>query len=203
MRHKYSTAGIVLHRTPLSEASSLVTLLTSDVGLIRARAQGLRKPGAKMASSLQTLSESEVVLVRGKDGWRLAGALCTTNWFSELSSPARVRAGRIASLLFRLLSGESADPRIFTIYMQFLQSLQVAEGAKESAEENKGEDADAAQDAAECLTALRLLHVLGVDAGDVPGGLEGAHTPELLQEVSTNRADFILRINRGIAASGL
>jgi recombinational DNA repair protein (RecF pathway) len=64
MRHKYSTTAIVLSRTPLAEASALVTLLTADVGLIRARAQGVRKPGAKMASALQTLIESDVMLLR-------------------------------------------------------------------------------------------------------------------------------------------
>jgi recombinational DNA repair protein (RecF pathway) len=193
MRHKYSTSAIVLSRTPLSEASSLVTLLTVEVGLIRARAQGLRKPGAKMASALQTLIESEVMLLRGKEGWRLAGALRTTDWFSKLTPPARMRAGRIASLLLRLLAGESADSgsMVFTIFIQFLEAL------------SNAEETEVAQDAAECLTALRILHVLGVDAGDIPGGLDGAHAPELLQEVTANRADFILRINRGIAASGL
>jgi recombinational DNA repair protein (RecF pathway) len=199
MRHKYSTTAIVLSRTPLAEASALVTLLTADVGLIRARAQGVRKPGAKMASALQTLIESDVMLLRGKEGWRLAGALRTNDWFSALTPPARMRAGRIASLILRLLAGESADlsSTVYTIYIQFLEALRTSETSEQ------GSDVDTTQDAAECLTALRLLHVLGVDAGDVPGGLEGAHAPELLQEVTDNRADFILRINRGIAASGL
>lgn len=198
MRHKYSTAAIVLARTPLSEASSLVTLLTSEVGLVRARAQGLRKPGAKMASALQTLIESDVMLLKGKEGWRLAGALRTQDWFSGLTPATRVRAGRIANLLLRLLSGESADPMLFTIYIQFLAALT----ANPSAPLEESE-AEVLHDAAECLAALRILHALGFDAGEIPGGVAGGYAPELLQEVIDDRASFISRINRGIAASGL
>jgi recombinational DNA repair protein (RecF pathway) len=175
MRHKYSTSGIVLARTPLSEASSLVTLLTPDVGLIRARAQGLRKPGAKMAGSLQTLMESEVMLLRGKEGWRLVGALRSRDWFGELIRPARMRAGRIASLLLRLLSGESADPIVFSIFIQFLRSL-------ENIQSLAGDEVDAMQDSAECLAALRILHILGVDAGEIPGEVSGEYAPDTLQE---------------------
>ena len=194
MRHKYATPSIVLSRTPLSEASALITLLTSEVGLIRARAQGIRKPGAKMASALQTLVESDVMLLRGKEGWRLAGALHSTDWFGKLSRPARLRAGRIASLLLRLVHGEISDttPVLYTIFLQFLTTLS-----------ELSESDEVLADAAECLAALRILHALGVDAGEVPGGLAGDFTLDTLEGITNDRADVILRINRGIVASGL
>jgi DNA repair protein RecO len=195
MRHKYSTPALVLARSPLSEASALITLLTAEEGLIRARAQGIRKPGAKMASSLQTLMESEVILLRGKEGWRLTGALRVKDWFAELERPARMRAGRINSLLLRLLSGESADPEIFSIVLEFLEALAQCSDEPEERERQ--------QDAAECLVALRILHILGVDAGDIPESNEGLFDPLLLQSVVENRESYIVRINRGIAASGL
>src|ERR1700722_4910107 len=107
MRHKYTTTGIVLARTPIGEASAFITLLTPDLGLIRARAQSVRKPGAKLAAALQTFSESDVIVVRGKEGWRLSGAVLGRAWFSELSLPARLRAGRITSLILRLVHSDS------------------------------------------------------------------------------------------------
>ena len=196
MRHKYATPAIVLSRTPLSEASSLITLLTSDVGLVRARAQGVRKPGAKMAGALQTLVECDVMLLRGKEGWRLAGALHTTDWFGKLSRPARLRAGRIASLLLRLVHGETADASatFYTIFIQYLDIL---------SELSDSESDEVLADAAECLVALRILRALGVDAGMIPGELVGGYATDVLESVIANRAEFIARINRGIAASGL
>ena len=187
MRHKYPTRAVVLSRASVAEESTLVTLLTREVGIVRARAQGVRKSGAKLASVLPTLSECDVVLVAGKDGWRLAGAVPAENWFARLSRDARVRAGRIASLLMRLVGGESPDPELFDIYAAFLAALASVP--------------EAAYDAAECLAALRILAALGLDAGVLPG--EGGFSIETLRDVERQRAALVARVNRGIAASGL
>jgi hypothetical protein len=91
MRHKYETSGIVLSRTHVGEATTLVTLLTPDLGLVSARAQSLRNTGAKLAASLPTLALSHVVLVRGKEGWRVTGAVLEENLFSKVVSIDAVR----------------------------------------------------------------------------------------------------------------
>lgn len=179
MRPKYVTPAIVLARTPHGEANALVTLLTADFGLIRARAQGLRKSGAKLASALTTLSELDASLLYGKEGWRLSGASLVDDHFSHLTSVSRARAGRISSLLLRLVRGESAEPELFFAMKDLLTSL-------------KGEDEET-QDALECRTALRIVSALGLDAGEIPA----------LEEVRACRKDIVLRINTGIAASGL
>mgnify|MGYP001567250827 CR=1 FL=1 len=75
MRYKYETRGIVLSRAPSGEANAFITLITPELGLVRARAQGVRKPGAKLAAALATFAESSLVLVRGKEDWRIAGAV--------------------------------------------------------------------------------------------------------------------------------
>ncbi len=183
MRHKYVTSAIVLGRTPLAEAASLVTVLTEEFGLVRARAEGLRKPGAKLAHALQTLDQCEVTLVRGKEAWRLSGALLEESWFGMLSRGARLRAGRIAGLLLRLVHGEANDPLLYTIFLGFLRQLPAL-----SEEE---------QDALECFTALRILAVLGLDAGTLPD------TDDYTPLSSEKRRELVTRINRGILASGL
>lgn len=182
MRHKYVTRAIVLQRSPLSEAATLVTLITSDLGLIRARAEGLRKPGAKLASALQTLASCEVTLVRGKEGWRLSGALLEENWFARFSRTERLRAGRVAGLVLQLVHGETQDS-LYQIFSEFLTSLPTL---------SEGE-----QDTVECLAALRILAALGLDTGAIPlsAPLEPL-TPDA-------RRAIVMRINRGIAASGL
>lgn len=183
MRHKYTTDALVLARTPLAESASLVTLLTEEFGLVRARAEGLRKPGAKLAHALQTLDRSEVTLVRGKEAWRISGALLTNHLFQSLDRNARLRAGRVNGLLLRLVHGEANDPILFTIFTHFLHVL------PELSEE--------AQDAAEVITALKMLSVLGLDAGSIPEH----ETYEPLSE--TTRRELVMRVNRGIQASGL
>ena len=182
MRHKYATRAIVLARSPLAEAASLVTLLTEDLGLLRARAEGLRKPGSKLSSALQALCESDVILVRGKEGWRIAGAVLRENWFVRLSHTARLRVGRVAGLLLRLVHGEG-EGALYPVFLDFLSLL------PDSSEE--------AGDARECLAALKILSSLVLDAGTVPEiPADAVLAPEL-------RRELVLRINRGISASGL
>jgi len=175
MRHKYVSRAIVLARNESREYGITLTLLTEDFGLVRARAEGLRKPGAKLASALQTLSESDVTLLRGKEGWRLTGALLCDNHFSILAPTSRDRAGRVASLLLRMSPSDAQEVGFFAHFADFLRALPV--------------QSDEEQDTAECHTVFALLVLLGLDSGAVPEGI--------------SRSELVVRINRGISASGL
>jgi len=188
MRHKYATPAVVLGRTPLSEAGALATLLTSEFGLVRARAEGVRRPGAKLAHALQTFDESDVSLVRGKDGWRLTGAVLSHDHFHALTAAARTRAARVSTLLLRLVHGESeaGEASLYFLFRAFLSAL------PELSEEG--------QDAAEVLAALRLLNALGLDSGAQP---PPGYDEVALDYAISERAELVKRVNRGITASGL
>ncbi|MHB0865561.1 MAG: DNA repair protein RecO [Minisyncoccota bacterium] len=189
MRHKYETRGLVLARIHLGEANTFVTLLTPDLGLVHARAQSLRKSGAKLASALATLVESDVMLVRGKEGWRVTGAVLGENWFVRFARrETRVRVARVTSLFLRMVAGETQDAELFPIMKSFFEALvELPEDAHE---------------AAEILAVLRILAVLGLDTGEIPGGMTAFALP-MLQTIREDRAAYVARINTGIAASGL
>lgn len=186
MRHKYAVRALVVGRYPIAEESASVLLLTDELGLIRARAQSVRKTSAKLSHALQTFSECDVIVMRGKDGWRLSGAVLVENWFQKMAPNARERAGRVVGLLLRLVPGESADSTLLEILSGFFVALTTL-----SEEEHE---------AAEALAALRLLRALGLDAGTMPDETGyGAAAFSALGE----RVQVIARINRGIEASGL
>lgn len=161
----------------------MLTLLTADFGLVRARAEGLRKPSSKLAHALQTLSESEATLLKGKEGWRLAGAVLTRNWYRDLGKPARLRAGKRASLILRLVQGESASTELFETYEEFLSNLEA--------------DDEILQDAAELRASLRILELLGHEEGGVPT------LDEIAALKNGERRALVARVARGIDASGL
>lgn len=189
MRHKYETRVLVLARVHVGEATTLVTLLTSDLGLVSARAQSLRKPGAKLAHALPTLAESSVVLVHGKDGWRVTGAVLEENWFGRLPSfGVEERVANVTGLLLRLVVGEIQEPELFVIMKGFLMALAVLP--------------DEQHDLVEILAVLRILAALGLDSGDIPGAV-GSFTERELGDIRTNRKAYVARINNGISASGL
>jgi recombinational DNA repair protein (RecF pathway) len=189
MRHKYETRGIVLSRTPAGEANAFITLLTADMGVVRARAQGVRRSGAKLSSALATFAENELVLVRGREQWRIAGAVLKENWFFKMHKKMpRERAARISHLLLRLVVGETRDEKLFPIIKNFFEALV--------------ELPENFQEAAEILAALRILAALGFDTGEISSDAS-PFAPGILADIMKNRTSYIARINRGIEASGL
>ena len=186
MRHKYTTEALVVARYPHKEAGMLTTLLTREFGLIHARAEGVRRPGAKLAHVLQTLRMSEVYLVKGREGWRLTGAQLREDCFTHLSREARIRTARVSGLLQRLLGKDIHDTLAFDHFFGFIDAL------------NGLQEPDF--DAAETLVVLRLLHSLGIDAGETPP--EG-YTSLALSYATESKKILVERINRGILASGL
>jgi len=189
MRHKYETRGIVLSRAPAGETNAYITLITPDFGLVQARAQGMRRSGAKLASALATFAESELVLMRGMEQWRIVGAVLKENWFVRIRHvESRARAVRVCGLLLRLVAGEIHNPNLFKVICGFFEALAILP-----------EDM---HEAVEILAVLRMLAILGLDAGEIQGEAS-AFTPPLLAAIMKKRANYIARINHGISVSGL
>src|SRR5665213_790119 len=79
MYQKYNTDALVLGSRELAEADKVFALYTKDFGLVRARASSIRSEHSKMRYALQKFSRANVSLVRGKRGWRAAGAASQKN----------------------------------------------------------------------------------------------------------------------------
>jgi DNA repair protein RecO (recombination protein O) len=71
---EYQTEAIVIKKTKLGEADSILTLFTPRLGKIQGFAKSLRKPGSKMAGHLELLSHSTVSLARGRNIDTVTGA---------------------------------------------------------------------------------------------------------------------------------
>lgn len=112
--HIYTTKGLILSERPLREADRIYSILTRDLGLVRASATGVRKESSKLRGALEPFALSSVSLVRGKDFWRLTSA--------ELlrKLPATDALARPFSLLEKLVQGESAHPELFDMIEQFV-----------------------------------------------------------------------------------
>ncbi len=63
----YSTEVIVIKKTKLGEADTILTFFTPDRGKIQGFAKSLRKPKSKLAGHLELLTHSQVSFARGKN----------------------------------------------------------------------------------------------------------------------------------------
>src|SRR3954467_2582779 len=63
---RYSTDAIVLSRFDLGEADRVLTLITPDIGKLKAIAKGIRRPTSRLGGSLEPFAELNVALHRGR-----------------------------------------------------------------------------------------------------------------------------------------
>lgn len=62
----YNTEAVVLRKTELGEADSILTLYTPHLGKIRAVAKGVRRPKSKIGGHVEQLVHSQMLLARSK-----------------------------------------------------------------------------------------------------------------------------------------
>ncbi len=80
MSRTYQTTGINLKSSPIGEADRLVTILTSDLGLIRAIAPGARKPKSSLGGRVGIFVTNQLLIVRGKSLDRITQAETVHNY---------------------------------------------------------------------------------------------------------------------------
>lgn len=191
MYQKYQTDALVLGSRENGEADRTITLFTRDFGLVRGRGISLRSEKSKMRYSLQDYSRAHVSLVRGKNGWRLAGASALGG--SIGADPKAVSAfARIAELVMRLVAGEEANGYLFEV-------LREAHGAFMQADCR-------ASATIELVCVARVLYALGYISTEALGTALFTHTAYTdihLQEAETVRNELLSSINRAISETHL
>ena len=71
----YSTRGFILGSAPSGEAGKTYFLYTEQFGLVRATAIGVRHLKSKLRYNLEDYGFVTFSLVRGKEFWRITGAV--------------------------------------------------------------------------------------------------------------------------------
>lgn len=149
MSHRlYTTEGLILAAHDYGEANGFYQVLTPDLGLIGASAQGVRHLKSKLRPQLGSLGHAKLTLVRGRQVWRLVGAESSGLLAPVLNEVSKQRAwARVALLVRRLIRGEAADARLYDDLLAGLVVLSKLESARV---------ADF-----EAIMVLRLLNSLG------------------------------------------
>jgi recombinational DNA repair protein (RecF pathway) len=185
----------VLSARARGEADRIYSVLTSEFGLVRAKASGVRNEVSKLRAALEPLSFSTISFVRGKEYWRITGATLDLNVAKEFKNnrPVLLSFVQALSLVEKLVVGESRHPELLD---QIEEAMNFAKREEMSLEDIKSFEA---------WIVLRVLFELGYISGDdLPDGiLTSAITAEILETITKNKKSVIESINSGIRASGL
>lgn len=192
----HTTPGFIIGSRPNGEASKLLSIFTSDLGLVRAIATGIRLEKSKLRPFMQEYSFGTFSFVRGKEFWRLTSA-------QEGGAPKSLTSGksshellvRVASLLERLLQGEDPHPELF-------QCIETTASFIENSLKLNEEEISTL----ESLVVMRILGHLGYvgDSKDFNEILASNNFDiDLLKQLKGKRTAINLLINKALRESHL
>lgn len=185
--------GIVVGRRQSGEGSVRVSVYTDALGLISALAKSAREERSKLRPHLQVGTIGTFTFVRGRDVWRVTGAIKTSNVFFTLESNnfSKESAARVLKTVRHFIRGEGSDPYLFSVLFGFLRAIPFLE--------------DRFVLDAECVAVLRMLSALGYVRDDEQAErfLSASYDVRSLEKVQHSRTHLVALINEGINASGL
>jgi len=191
--HIYTTDGIILRRTTFGEANIFLHILTADLGLIIASARSARLASSKLRSALQEYAHVSVSCVKGKNGWKITNVIEKGNFFFEYETYLHKTISQIASVILKMIPGESPHPEIFQTVksgFEFLKTLQEKDISN-----------------FETLIVLRVLWELGYVVMDSNTKAFLKDTVEwnisLLEKIKENKITIVGLINKALKESHL
>ncbi len=184
--------GIVVGRHAVGEGSARILLYTDLFGLVSPLAKSSREERSKLRAHLQVGTRGEFTLVKGREVWRLVGAVKTLNsFFGEEEKERSEAVANVLSIVRQFIKGEGHDEFLFEALWGFLVSISNAD------KKHIG--------VCESLAVFRLLSALGYVSVDVGTDslLSSGYGSEALSEAENRRHAIVRTINEGITASGL
>jgi len=118
---EYQTEAVVIKKTKLGEADSILTFFTPRLGKIQGFARSLRKPKSKMAGHLELLTHSTVSFTRGRNLDTIVGAQTINAFFSIKNDLWLTSCGLYVAELVHQFTAEHQEN--FTLFQLMLDTL--------------------------------------------------------------------------------
>lgn len=127
MSQTYKTTGINLKAMPLGESDRLLTILTPDMGLVRAVAPGARKHQSRLGGRSGLFVINECLVVKGKRLDKLIQAE-TQRTFPGLSQHlGRLTASQyLAEVALLMALSDCTQSDLYTVLVEHLERLETA-----------------------------------------------------------------------------
>lgn len=126
----FNTKGLILRETLYKETSKILTVLTSDAGLLTVTAKGARRKGSKLAPSAQLLCFSDMTLSGTQDHWTLTEANTIEQFEGLRFDLERLALGAYFAQILEVVCEEDIpNPALLSLGLHSLYRL--SEGKKE------------------------------------------------------------------------
>jgi DNA repair protein RecO (recombination protein O) len=125
MSKTYKVTGINLKTQPLGESDKIVTILTPELGLIRAIAPGVRKQNSSLGGRMGIFVINELLIAQGQNLNRITQAE-TIKTYPKLSQDlAKLAASQyLAEIVLCQALSEQPQPELYQVLAESFQSLE-------------------------------------------------------------------------------
>lgn len=184
----YHTDMIVLGVMPSGEASNIYTILTRELGIVRAKAQSVRKVTSKLRFGLQYLSLGTIDLIRAKDFWRIVGV---SNESSLVPTDITHKPlHRIVTLLSRIVPQDEGSSDMYDTIVSASDLFSVYQGTQY-------------EEAIEIISVARILALSGYWDDALPVYENTALLQTHLDDIMQAKKSYLRAINTAIAHTQL
>jgi DNA repair protein RecO (recombination protein O) len=120
----YQTEAVVIKKTKLGEADTILTFFTPRLGKIQGFARSLRKPKSKLAGHLELLTHSQVSFARGRNIDTITGSLAINSFLPIRNDLWLTSCGLYVAELVNQFSAEREENRaVFDLLLATLERL--------------------------------------------------------------------------------
>ena len=120
----YQTEAIVIKKTKLGEADTILTFFTPHLGKIQGFAKSLRKPSSKMAGHLELLTHSQVSFTRGRNLDTITGSQTINAFLPVKNDLILTSCGLyITELIHQFTAEHQENLSLFNLILETLQRL--------------------------------------------------------------------------------
>jgi len=122
MDYKYQ--GIILNKRDVGEVDRIYTIYTLEGGKIRVLGKGVRKPNAKLAGNLESVTQAEIFVAKSKGLGKITGSIAVNN-FPNIKSDFDLlnKVFYVFKILGKIISEEEKDEKIFNLLEKYLAGM--------------------------------------------------------------------------------
>lgn len=119
-----STKGLVIREQTIGESDRLVTLLTADLGLVKAFVRGAKQTRSKLASSTSLFAYSDFSFYKGKDAFVVDNATPIEVFFELRQDIEKLALAQyFAQLAYELAYEEQPEEEMLSVVLNALHLL--------------------------------------------------------------------------------
>lgn len=124
MRRTFQVTGIILKGIPIGEADRLLTILSPEVGLMRAVAPGARKPKSFLRGRCELFVINQYLINQGRSLPRISQAETLESYPSLSRDVGRLAAGQyLAEVVLGLALSDQPQLELYSLFNEHLRRL--------------------------------------------------------------------------------